>query len=52
MDSGETSDDLEPEETEVPGYVDYRDSPYTPPQVTSEQENEIAEKFSLLKIMT
>lgn len=52
MDSGETSDDLEPGETEVPSYVDYRDSPYTSLQLTSEQENEIAEKFSLLKFMT
>ena len=50
MDSGETSDDLEPGETEVPSYVDYRD--YTSLQLTSEQENEIAEKFSLLKFMT
>ena len=49
VDSEEISDELEPGETEVPGYVDYRDSPYIPPQLTSAQENEIVEKFRLLK---
>ena len=49
VDSEEISDELEPGETEVPGYVDYRDSPYIPPQLTSTQENEIVGKFRLLK---
>ena len=48
VDNDEILDELEPGETEVPGYVDYRDLPHIPPQLTSAQENEIAEKFKRL----
>ena len=49
LDSEEILDELEPGETEVPSYVDYCVSPYITPQLTSAQENEIVEKFRLLK---
>ena len=45
----ETYDELEPGETEVPNYIDYRDPPYISPQLTPNQQKEINERFNLMR---
>lgn len=46
---GENYDKLEPGETEVPNYVDYRDAPYISPKLTPNQQNEINKRFNLMR---
>ena len=44
-----TYDELEPGETKVPNYVDYRDATHISPQLTPNKQNEINERFNLMR---
>ena len=44
-----TYDELEPGETKVPSYVDYCDATYISPPLTLNKQNEINERFNLMR---